>query len=560
MSCKHLVKRKNSSVYHYRIIAPTDLKSVLIQQSLEISLSTGIHRIAQSRARKLNQFIQNLFQAYREGHMASLTMTIVKEFAKQELAKMYRHAEFTYTNTNVFDPSAVSSAIESVNNQEMRFENNLKTNHKKTISKIDNNILNLLRKYFDVENVNVSSKEFLMLRSTILEIKKRSFSHRRELLNGTKESSWSLLNEIESDVSQSGLIEKTTNNEILQNLISEPEEENSKANAKTILHKFLKEKSSEIEQKTAIYYESVVDLMTEILGNKPMSSITKKDAVRCKEIFQQLPPNRNKSSRFRNKSIEEILRMRNFQPLSTTTINHYLTSLCSLFNWAQKHDYVSANVFSGLTIKQKTKARDQRDAFDEQDLKRIFNLRKLKSESIDKNKPAYYWVPLLGQYTGARLNELCQLYVNDIKEIDKIWCIDINRNTNDKKLKNASSERVIPIHPKLIELGFLNFVKEQKKKKTERLFSHLKLGSDGYIKNVSRFFNVKWLPEIGVKTSKKSFHSLRHTFANELKQVGVNEQVASELLGHASQSITYGRYGKESRIEVLLEQISKIFF
>ena len=141
---------------------------------------------------------------------------------------MYRHAEFTYTNTNVFDPSAVSSAIESVNNQEMRFENNLKTNHKKTISKIDQNILNLLRKYFDVENVNLSSKEFLMLRSTILEIKKRSFSHRRELLNGTKESSWSLLNEIESDVSESGLIEKTTNNEILQNLISEPEEENSK--------------------------------------------------------------------------------------------------------------------------------------------------------------------------------------------------------------------------------------------------------------------------------------------------------------------------------------------
>jgi integrase len=86
----------------------------------------------------------------------------------------------------------------------------------------------------------------------------------------------------------------------------------------------------------------------------------------------------------------------------------------------------------------------------------------------------------------------------------------------------------------------------------------LKLGSDGYIKNVSRFFNVKWLPEIGVKTSKKSFHSLRHTFANEFKQAGVNEQVASELLGHASQSITYGRYGKESRVEILVTiQVSR---
>ncbi|MAE08568.1 MAG: hypothetical protein CL661_07395 [Bacteroidetes bacterium] len=68
------------------------------------------------------------------------------------------------------------------------------------------------------------------------------------------------------------------------------------------------------------------------------------------------------------------------------------------------------------------------------------------------------------------------------------------------------------------------------------------------MKIVSRFFNVKWLPEIGVKTSKKSFHSLRHSFANELKQAGVNEQVASELLGHESQSITYGRFG--GKIEV----------
>ena len=87
----------------------------------------------------------------------------------------------------------------------------------------------------------------------------------------------------------------------------------------------------------------------------------------------------------------------------------------------------------------------------------------------------------------------------------------------------------------------------------------MKLGSDGYIKNVSRFFNVKWLPEIGVKTSKKSFHSLRHTFANELKQSGVNEQVASELLGHASQSITYGRYGKKIEVSNIFSVLRKVF-
>jgi len=71
---------------------------------------------------------------------------------------------------------------------------------------------------------------------------------------------------------------------------------------------------------------------------------------------------------------------------------------------------------------------------------------------------------------------------------------------------------------------------------------------------------VKWLPEIGVKTSKKSLRSLRHTFANELKQAGVNDQEASELLGHASQGITYGRYGKDYRIDILYNGLSKIEF
>ncbi len=74
------------------------------------------------------------------------------------------------------------------------------------------------------------------------------------------------------------------------------------------------------------------------------------------------------------------------------------------------------------------------------------------------------------------------------------------------------SERVIPIHPKLIELGFLNFVKEQKKKNSQRLFSHLKLDSDGYIKNVSRFFNVKWLPEIGWSQDKQEEFSLSEIY------------------------------------------------
>ena len=96
-------------------------------------------------------------------------------------------------------------------------------------------------------------------------------------------------------------------------------------------------------------------------------------------------------------------------------------------------------------------------------------------------------------------------------------------------------------------------MKDQKSKDSQRLFTHLKLGSDGYIKNVSRFFNVKWLAGIGVKTSKKSFHSLRYTIVNELKQAGVHVQVNSELPRNAYLSIMYGSYAIKLRIEVLIK-------
>lgn len=49
-------------------------------------------------------------------------------------------------------------------------------------------------------------------------------------------------------------------------------------------------------------------------------------------------------------------------------------------------------------------------------------------------------------YTGARLNELCQLRVSDVNKVGEIWCLDINEK-DGKQLKNVSSTRQIPIHP-----------------------------------------------------------------------------------------------------------------
>ncbi len=47
--------------------------------------------------------------------------------------------------------------------------------------------------------------------------------------------------------------------------------------------------------------------------------------------------------------------------------------------------------------------------------------------------------------------------------------------------------------------------------------------------------------------------------SDELKQKGVNESYASELLGHSNNSQTFGRYGKSYNVELLLkETVSKL--
>lgn len=83
---------------------------------------------------------------------------------------------------------------------------------------------------------------------------------------------------------------------------------------------------------------------------------------------------------------------------------------------------------------------------------------------------ARYWVPLLGLYHGFRVREALQLKVTDVVlgrcplvtlQVDDS---DEDENAKDvalpkRSLKNEATKRTIPIHPQLIALGFVEFVK-----------------------------------------------------------------------------------------------------
>jgi integrase len=66
---------------------------------------------------------------------------------------------------------------------------------------------------------------------------------------------------------------------------------------------------------------------------------------------------------------------------------------------------------------------------------------------------AYFWVPLVALFSGLRQSEIRQLRKTDIVEHDAVLCIKVD--------EEEDGERLVPIHSKLIQLGFVEFAGSQ---------------------------------------------------------------------------------------------------
>lgn len=144
-----------------------------------------------------------------------------------------------------------------------------------------------------------------------------------------------------------------------------------------------------------------------------------------------------------------------------------------------------------------------------------------------------------------------------IVENTGIWYFDITDEEEDgKTLKTDASKRVVPIHSRLIELGLLNFVQESKsiKKKTRNnsglqprlLYDLTYTEHEKWGRNLGRWFNESYLKAIGLKSKKKTLHSLRHSLITYLSAAGVDGANIKSIVGHEADTVTtqtYTHYG-----------------
>ncbi len=317
--------------------------------------------------------------------------------------------------------------------------------------------------------------------------------------------------------------------------------------------------------RTEISVRSKISSFIDTIGDKPASQLTKDDSKTFKQLMLKFPKNKNHLKRYRNKSFKDILSMDipDEDIASDVTRSGYLKQVSSFLGWLFDEDYTTAQgiqkplqgVFKGGGD-----ASDKVDAFSDEDLKKLF-----ENDYYFRRKhrtASQHWIPLIGLFTGARLNEICQLYVTDIKCKDGIYYFDINQNEDDKHLKKPYHAREVPIHKKLLDLKFIEYVHSVK---TKRLFTELKYHETRYYqKTISNWFRVTYKKncKVGLKKGeKKVFHSFRHTFITYLvNDLEIPQPKIARLVGQKPNdgSTTTGTYAKKPKLEDINKIIQRI--
>lgn len=303
--------------------------------------------------------------------------------------------------------------------------------------------------------------------------------------------------------------------------------------------------------RTAAQNEATFKQLLEVIGDLPIDSVTKSVVRDYKQTLLSYPANRYKGKR-KEKTLEQLLE-EGFDSISLETVRNIMGRVSSFFNWLVKQGYREDNPFSGVAPRRVHSARSERSPFTDDDLKLLFGTALYKDKVYAHDWQ--YWLPLLGLYTGARLEELCQLKGQDFKVTDDCHYIDIHGEGDaQNRVKTSSSVRKIPVHSELIKLGLLGML--EKRPRECFLFDLTRINTNlGHMP--SKWFGG-YKASLGLPKGTKVFHSFRHTLRDKLTLCGVPNEHIREILGHEQVGETFGRYGSSIPVSVLVGSINKM--
>lgn len=269
----------------------------------------------------------------------------------------------------------------------------------------------------------------------------------------------------------------------------------------------------------------------------------------------RMPAHENRiRSKYKTKTMTESIQAvadTDWPRMSANERDSRMQWLARMFRWAFEQKWITDDPCTGLrkesvlTKAERTRVQIEqtsREEFTDEELGKIFGAQwfltgrgeKTKAGTYRTFQPFHYWLPLLGLSTGARINELAQLHLNDIGQDGEVWYININRKTPDKSLKNSWSERKVPLHSCLIGLGFIEWCQALRTAGFQRVFPELSWNiTNRYAKDPIRVMS-QYLESLGMpRDGTKVFHSFRHGINNALqKRTSMPDWMRKRFMGH----------------------------
>ena len=244
---------------------------------------------------------------------------------------------------------------------------------------------------------------------------------------------------------------------------------------------------------------------------------------------------------FAGKNITKIKNYNNFieelsDTLSPKTVRDIVTKLKEIINFYEEEHNTKLNIKKMSLPKMNKK-----------EIQILSNKEKQKLEKycIEQNSLKSLGI-LICLNTGLRIGEVCALRWENVdfetrrihveKTIERIYSKEENKTiVIIDTPKSITSVRTIPINSKLY-----NILKQirGKSKKTDFVLTG---SSEHYVEPRNYQYHFKEILKRS-KVKKYKFHTLRHTFATNCIEAGMDIKSLSEILGHADVSITLNIY------------------
>ena len=238
-------------------------------------------------------------------------------------------------------------------------------------------------------------------------------------------------------------------------------------------------------------------------------------------------------------------------------------ALATLFRFADKQEYLNTNPFGRITLERPKRAKEsRRQEWDRAELQKLFQSPVFSRQTRFKAGAgeAQFWLPILSLFHGFRAGELCQLDRSDLVHRDGIACLRIRPSEDDedgpaKSMKTEESIRTVPLHKRVIELGFLQYAKTLKGSK---MFPKIEPDTRGrWSGHFSKWFG-RYRRSIGLDQRWTDFHSFRHSWKTAAKGAEIPEEIHDAISGHDSGSV--GRSYGSVPIPRLKRELDKIEF